>query len=365
MAAAELSDAQLQEAVDTYVSCGHNASDAADALNISRGAFQNRMRQAKRKGMKPPPKPPKPKPKAKAPEPSPRLPISADECWGLLDAWIGRKRIPTPKPPKWKAKDWQRIVVASDFHAPFHSPEAVAELIAREAKDADTLIINGDLSDGYSISRFVKYEHVPMEQEIAAVDALLTTLAGAFPDVVIVDGNHDSPRFEKQLRAVLTPDLMYCVEYLTGGNLSIIKALARRHSNVRFAPIKVGRFDVSWATQIGDCICTHAEKFSKVPGSALRGIDEWLTDQRMTLGLPDYRVIVQAHTHQGAVIPWESDKLLVEGGAMCEVHGYQLSARIAGRPQRRGYVVLEQHKGVTDLNSVRFVWLDPVLRHIA
>jgi hypothetical protein len=34
------------------------------------------------------------------------------------------------------------------------------------------------------------------------------------------------------------------------------------------------------------------------------------------------------------------------------------SARIGGRPQRRGYVTFEQVKGVTDLNSVKIHWLD-------
>jgi hypothetical protein len=59
-----------------------------------------------------------------------------------------------------------------------------------------------------------------------------------------------------------------------------------------------------------------------------------------------------------ALFPWKADKLLVEGGAMCHVHGYQLQARIAGRPQRNGYVTLEQKNGVTDINSLRLVWLD-------
>jgi hypothetical protein len=43
---------------------------------------------------------------------------------------------------------------------------------------------------------------------------------------------------------------------------------------------------------------------------------------------------------------------------MCQTHGYQLQAKIMGRPQRTGYVLLEQTSGVTDINSVRLVWLD-------
>lgn len=348
-----LTDGQCREAVAAFEAAGLNLTRAAALVNLTRGAMQNRVAEAKRRGIVPAVKP--------APGPS-RLPISADECWALLDSWIGRKRIPAVKPPKWQAKARQRIVIASDFHAPFHCPEAVAELITREAATTDTLVVNGDLMDFYSISRFVKYEHVPIEQELAATDALLAQLAGAFKDVLIVSGNHDAPRFEKQLRGILTPEMMHVIEFLTGGNLSVIHALAKRYSNVRFSPIHVDRFKVTWAAQVGDLICAHAEKYSKVPGSALRGIDEWFTDQDHALGLQPWRVLVQAHTHQLGAFPWKADRLLVEGGAMCQLHGYQLTARIAGRPQRRGYVTLEQRDGVTDLNSVRFVWLDPVLR---
>jgi hypothetical protein len=44
--------------------------------------------------------------------------------------------------------------------------------------------------------------------------------------------------------------------------------------------------------------------------------------------------------------------------------GYQFTARIGGRPQRRGYVVLEQVDGRTDINASRVVWLDPELADI-
>jgi hypothetical protein len=127
---------------------------------------------------------------------------------------------------------------------------------------------------------------------------------------------------------------------------------------VQIAETKVGRFGVGWLYQHGDVICTHAEKYSRVPGAALRGIDEWLTDFDGVLGVSPWRVLVQAHTHAMALLPWKADKLLVECGAMCATHGYQLQAKIAGRPQRIGYVTLEQTKGATEINSVRLVWLD-------
>jgi predicted phosphodiesterase len=288
-----------------------------------------------------------------------RLPQTADDCWALLDDFIGRSRKPARSQFREHGKkQTSRIVIASDFHAPFHDAAAVGELIARESGTADTLIVNGDIQDFYAISRFTKYESVSIESELAAVDALLGQLSSAFREVVLVGGNHDTHRFEKQLRSLLSLEMVHVIEFLTGGNLSVLRVIAKRYPNIRFADTQVGRFHVGWYYQHGDLICAHAEKFSRVPGAALRGIDEWFTDQDAALGLQPWKVLVQAHTHQLAWIPWKSDRLLVEGGCMCQTHGYQLQARIMGRPQRRGYVTLEQTKGVTDINSVRLTWLD-------
>lgn len=362
MAAKSLSADELRKVLDAVRAHGSVVA-AAKALGMNRSTLESRWRNAKQHasthGLDIPEL--KANIQSFAPEvvePSPRLPITADEAWTLLDGWIGRKRTPKTKPPKWQAKKTQRLVIAGDFHAPFHDPEIVAQLIAEESGKADTLIISGDLMDFYSISRFIKYEHIPIEQEIAGADALLGQLAAAFPDVVIVEGNHDAPRFEKQLRALLTPDMMHCVELLTGGNLSIVKMLARRYPNVRFAPQQAGNFSLGWLTQIGDLVVTHAEKFSITPGAALRKIEEGLADFDHVYSLKPWRVLLQAHTHQVSLFPWHADKLLGETGCCCVTHGYQLTARMGGRPQRQGYVTLIQDSGITNINSVRFHWLN-------
>jgi predicted phosphodiesterase len=362
---APIDDSLLHQTLDAVQQAGGNQCQAGQMLGVGQGVISQRLRTAKRRGLitdeqlagwR----------SRESTITGRRLPQTADECWALLDDWIGRGKRATVRPKNvGKLRTNQRIVIASDFHAPFEDKWAVAELITRESGKADTLIINGDLQDFYSISRFTKYENVPMEMELAAVDALLGQLSAAFPDVILVAGNHDTARFEKQIRLHLSPELMHVVEFLTGGNLSVLRVIAKRYPNVRFADTKVGRFDLGWFWQHGDLITAHAEKYSRVPGSALRGIDEWFTDQQEVLGLKPWRVLIQAHTHAAAVLPYKSDRMLVEGGCMCHVHGYQLGARIAGRPQRVGYVTLEQVEGRTAINSVRFVWLDAERRDAA
>jgi predicted phosphodiesterase len=360
MAAPPLSDDALQEAVEALIATQGHIVAAAKLLNISRGTFEHRARQAEMKGLVDiaslrASRHTAARVKTK---PSPHLPVTADEAWEALDGWIGRKRVPKIKPPTWQAKATQRLCVAGDFHAPFHDPDVVATLIAEEGPRTDTLIVSGDLMDFYSISRFIKYEHVSIEQEIAGADALLGQLAAAFSDVLVVNGNHDVQRFEKQLRSFLSPDMVHVIELLTGGNLSVIHMLAKRYPNVRFAPQQAGVYKLGWMTQVGDLIVSHAEKFSTVPGSALRKIEEGLTDFDHVYGLQPWKVLIQAHTHAHSVVCWHADKLLLEGGCCCVTHGYQLTARMGGRPQRQGYTTLTQVSGVTDINSIKFRWLN-------
>lgn len=344
-----LSNEKRRKIREAMTAAGGNLSAAAAALGIARTTAQNQWARAQEGDTLA---------DARVIAPSPRLPVTADEAWELLDGWIGRKRIPFTPPQQWQAKKEQRFVIAGDFHAPFTDYEAVGEMIAKESALTDTLIISGDLMDFYSISRFLKYERIPIEQEIAGADALLTQLASAFKDVLIVEGNHDTQRFEKQLRSFLSPEMMHCIELLTGGNLSIVQMLAKRHPNVRFAPQQAGHYTLGWLTQVGDLLVSHAEKFSSVPGSALRKIEEGMADFEQVYNLQPWRVLIQAHTHAYSMIPWHADKLLVEGGCCCLTHGYQLTARMGGRPQRIGYTTLTQHDGKTDLNSVKFHWLN-------
>jgi predicted phosphodiesterase len=288
------------------------------------------------------------------------LPRGFEAQWLEWQKYIGQAKERYAGPSKRPVQiGRQKIVIASDFHAPFQHSEYVAAMFERE-RDADLLIVGGDLQDFYSVSRFTKYEDVDFAEEMAAVTLLLEQMSERFPKVLIVEGNHDRPRFEKQLRDRLPQEMVNVITYLTGGSLSVIAAAAKRFPNIEMVKNTVdGRFDVGWYAQVNDLIVSHMEKFSIVPGSTLRGVEDWFTNFERVIGLEkNWRVIVQAHTHAMGWFPFKADKLLVESGCLCRTHGYQLTPRAGGRPQRQGYVTLVQNDGVTDFNSVRPVWLD-------
>lgn len=269
------------------------------------------------------------------------------------------------KPPTYAKRKRQKILVIPDLHVPFHHEAALALMLKRES-DADVAVVMGDVGDAFALSRFIKYEDLPYEKEIVEVTRIFELLSGSFPTVKLIAGNHDGARLEKMLRGTLNQDFMKAVMLITGGVLSPVDTMAAKFPNIELSGHQVSRHNIRWFTQVGDALFMHAESYSRVPGAALRRIEEWMSDMDRTLDLAPWRVLIQAHTHQLAMIPWASDKLLVECGCLSQTHGYQLSPRIAGRPQRLGYVTLEQEGGKTDINSVRLHWLDDMVdRHEA
>ena len=363
MAQPPLDESVIRETYEAVAQTG-SVEQAAMRLKLPRTTIQARYATALRLGW-PELRPAKQPPAAPAPAPElPREPLNLpfEEAWqnwmraiGMAkDRYVGNCR-------QWSASadtSTRKILVVPDLHAPFHEAEMFAAMLEREA-DADHVICIGDLGDAYALSRFEKYERMPYREEWAAVNLCMQEMASRFPSVEIIIGNHDA-RLERQLRTRLTEDMVDAVQMLTGGTLCPITAMAKRYPNVTIARHETpsGR-SVDWFTTCGDAWLGHPEKFSRVPCSVLRGVEDWIADNELALGLDRYRLIVVGHTHQYAQIPWRSEQMLVECGALAQHQGYMLSPRIGGRPQRRGYLVFHQDaSGRTDLNSVRFHWFD-------
>lgn len=285
-------------------------------------------------------------------------PISTyEEAWRVWCRTIGQAKDHYAGPAPVEAeRERQRIVVVPDLHAPFHEPDLFASLLAREK--ADRCICIGDLSDSYALSTFTHYKRVSFSEEWAQVSLCMQALSEHYPRVDIIIGNHDA-RLEKRLRERLTEDQVEAVKFIANGNLCPITALSKQFPNVHVSRHAVpGGESVDWFMTVGDAWLGHPEKFSRIPGAALRAVEEWLADNEEALGLEPYRLIVMGHTHAMSWIPWRANKLLVECGCLCQTQGYMLKPKIGGRPQRRGYVTFEQVSGKTDLNSVTMHWFD-------
>jgi predicted phosphodiesterase len=348
MPAKPLSRELALETLRAIEAAGGNISHAAEALGLPRATVQSRVRTAANLGI------------TLAHESTRALPF--EEAWRMWMRAIGMAKDRFGSYPKAQTpKGTRKILVIPDLHAPFHEETMFAAMLEREA-DADHVICIGDLGDSYALSRFEKYERMPYREEWASVNLCMQEMASRFPSVEIVIGNHDA-RLERQLRQRLTDDMVDAIHLITGGVLCPITAMAKRYPNVTIAKHETpsGKH-VDWFTTIGDAWLGHPEKFSRVPGSAIRAVEEWIVDNEAALGLEPYRLVVMGHTHAMSWLPWRAGKLLVECGCLCQQQGYMLSPRVGGRPQRRGYVTLEQTNGITDLNSIRMVWFDAMER---
>jgi predicted phosphodiesterase len=135
----------------------------------------------------------------------------------LLPAEISKDYSPYVIP---KVND--RILVLSDIHIPFQDNNAI-KLAVEYGKhvEVNTVLLNGDIFDFYSGSRFVKDPRlVDWKTEVKLAKEFLTWLRSEFPEAKIIFkvGNHEE-RFEiymKQNAPLLFQTDMYHVEDLLG-----------------------------------------------------------------------------------------------------------------------------------------------------
>ena len=363
MAAKPLSDEQCRAALELVRQHG-SIDKAARHGDVNRGTLTHRYQEALKRFREADFRPTNYQAavaaaKEDADTPSRGLPFEREWATWMSEVGMVKDRYAGPAKPRAQIGRL-KLIAAGDFHAPFHHRGALARMIQQDG-DADMLVLGGDFGDAHCASTFVKYQHVSFHEEMAAMTAVMQTCSETFPVIKYLRGSNHPDRFEKRLRESISKDLLDAVMSMTGGVLAPDIALVKRFPNVEVCNWTTpDGHEVSWLMNVGDVLFSHAEKYSRMPGSALRGVEEWLDDNSGHLGLDSYRAVVQFHTHAMALLPWRSNKVLIEPGCMAQVQGYQMKSKISGRPQRLGYAVMELVDGKLDVNSVRLRWLDGV-----
>lgn len=127
---------------------------------------------------------------------------------------------PAPPLPESKSKPWEpfevsgceRVLVLSDIHVPYHDGSALETALAHGDKyEPDCILLNGDVVDFYTISRFdTNPEQRDLPGEIQACRELLAHLRGRFPKARIIYklGNHDERWWHYLWRKA--PELVGC-----------------------------------------------------------------------------------------------------------------------------------------------------------
>lgn len=273
--------------------------------------------------------------------------------------WLGFNRDYAPPEAQYLG-DEDITIVAGDFHVPYHNENAMRWMLDRTINRANTLIIGGDLADMFTFSKYMKNKVVfSALEEIKRVQAVLAALSEAYPVVHLLRGNHDDRFFKFIQRMGIPSSAVEVFDYLHGEySLHPIYVLARSFPNVHIVePIKADYAEFCYLYQHGDCVVSHAEKYSQVPNKTVGEVIDRLMSYHVPEGLlQPFRVVVQCHTHQAGKTWNDYGKVGIENGCMALTPDYSGGAKnLPRRASIVGYTELVQRDGVSDFEKTNFI----------
>lgn len=195
-----------------------------------------------------------------------------------------------------------RILSISDTHVPFNLP---VETFAAYRGQVDVLVLNGDITDCFSISKFDKNFRLSiMEELIKGREFLINLIEYIQPKKVLVNyGNHDA-RFGHYLSKKLDNDIM---ELMPDTALELICVTGFRHYDKRLRTkvwydsltevfkdtnIEI-EYTYNWWCKVGQTIFAHPSAFSSgVSATSVKAMQYFLQEGH------SLDSIVLGHTHQ-------------------------------------------------------------------
>lgn len=205
---------------------------------------------------------------------------------------------------------WKLVVIANDFHIPYHDERALALFFAFLRKEKpDWVILNGDFVDFWQISSFDKTPRAgkELQEEIKDARAILRKLRRTLPKARItwIEGNH-----EFRLRKYL---IAHAPELYGLPSLSIPDLFGLKQLHIEYVPCQDGasRF-VDTFMKVGEVYVGHFAKSAKHGGYAAKALVE-------EKGVS----VIQGHTHRlGA-----HGRTTVDGRVLLGVENLSMCAR--------------------------------------
>lgn len=260
---------------------------------------------------------------------------------------------PPPKPPKKSTSKDESWAVFADPHCPHVDWDKFARAIhLTKRAGATRALVPGDLLDLFAFSRFAKYEHEPVEKEMAAAKLFLQTLSAEFEAVDVIQGNHDE-RARKYFASLLPPEFMFLAKWnlaeLCGADLP----------NVSFPRMKIDGRELPFLWMRGDLVLGHPETSSKIPMRAVDNFASWFGTWERIIGVRDIRVMGQGHTHQaGGPVARADGVFIFELGCLCRLPDYAFDSKLRFRPQTNACAVFHLRDGkTTDINESQLFFL--------
>jgi len=236
------------------------------------------------------------------------------------------------------AKEWpvrrSKILHLCDLQIPFENEEAIQKAI--DSHITADFVVMSEVLDCYSLSSFWKRQNVPFEIEIEKTLRLFEYLNETFPVIFLLKSNHDD-RVGKSLTKRIPSSLLFMTDF------HILEVLSRPFKNIYF----VG----DWFIQIGDALFCHADTSSAVDMKTGYNLLLYFYEWGKTLGIKDFSIIVQGHTHYLGSLHRPGIKIF-EGGCLCGELDWHRE-RYHKKPWTLGYVAVTQENGKSILNLCR------------
>ena len=236
------------------------------------------------------------------------------------------------------------IMIMNDIHLPYER-EDVLEIISKHADEITTLVINGDLMDCESISKFPKIKRLTLEEELVYTYNFLKKvrkLLNKGQKIVINRGNHEERLYrqicemhQKDLQKMINPDVIdMMVEGFTiydNGKKNKYEGL----SDIIYIP--------NWYVNIdGKIIAGHPKDFSTVDGKMCEKTSEHFLNQG-----EEFEVIVFGHTHKYSqmTVSRRQNTYVVENGCLCKPMEYVNNGKLGYTPQHYSYTIIKYNNG--------------------
>ena len=240
-----------------------------------------------------------------------------------------------------------RILAISDLHIPFNLP---IDIYKTYSGKVDTLVLNGDIEDCQSCSKFSKKYRVNVDQEMVMTRNFIIELVHMISPkrVVIIKGNHEH-RMGRYLSDKLNEDIMSIMPD-TPMDLIVNEGFRVRDrinkTETWYSPIvelfKEDGIEISynreWWVKIGKTIFAHPLSYSTgMLKTTEKAVEYFLRIDR------DFDSIVLAHTHKlGSYV--QGNIKMYEQGCCCDLNKLDYLDGYLTIPNQNGFIYVCQDK---------------------
>lgn len=238
-----------------------------------------------------------------------------------------------------------RILSISDVHYPFNKP---LDIFNDYIGKVDTLQLNGDILDCFSISKYSKsYRISPIEEMIGARQYIIDLIEMIKPKKVVVNyGNHEvrlgaylAKNLNNELQELM-PETAFDYIFTDG----FIHYDRKTKAKVKYEPLMEVfedidfEYDGKWFSCIGDTIFCHPKTFSSAPLRTAEKALYWFRNEGY-----NFKNMVMSHTHRiGSYKIGNSN--IYEQGACCDTTKMMYGDGQLVNSQKQGFIYLCQDK---------------------